>query len=1016
MRHATLVILIISSFLIVPVASGATRIRDAAEKQMQYAQGLLSFGLYYEAAREFERFAKKYPQHEYAGAAAYYRAQSLYEYSSSPRVRKAARVAVAVFHRDYPEHAWSNLGYFLLGEIAMEEAMDLERRLGAAKRNNESTAGLESLFEAACKRAIPAYRKFVELTDLAKFKGNQRALEEMLWRRVTAHYNIAQCLVALKGQTYYEWGKRSGPTQKAVRLDLARKAYQGVMYFGTAGRTEFSDDARLGEAWCLFELRKYSDCRKLLKDNMSPREGRPSFFLECYNLFKSNPHKIDERWVRPLWPDIYYLYARCFFQEGEYEEARGYFERVMNMGGDNPWRPEATRMFDECGKRLAEPVKLATEADAIKAYQVAVTKYLTDRREDAITDFEQIWLGYDKMRTFKYRDQLLYYWGKSLLWVSDDGRLLEAAAVLNYLAKTGHPNTRVKDDADRQVSVVGEANYLEGLSYWRLGEELERGAEKDAIIEASMRAFERLAARNPEHPEAPETLLNVGHFHLGQKEYLKAGYAYRQMVTAYPTHENAGTALLNLCYVYRELGQLNDVVWAASTFEASFPRRPDVVQAIELKGAAWFRMAKEAEKPEEKKALFAKAAAEYGKLRLERYEWLSSIQREEHANTFANALFYGGYAYEQIGDKANALAAYRAFVESAPPDNTHVAEGRHYCGTLYLEEERYADAVEVLRPLAESLTEPDDTSYRGMATLVAALLKLAGAEADAAKKKELTDEAAARAEQFYTVYAATPIHHEPYLTIADAFEAAEHFDQMLTAYTQLRTNQILRTKEKGLTRAGRRKRFSDYAQLLFKAGEACGRAAEALEKQGLETKRFDSAGGELLDEHSDLAKKLAGRGRIPANYVEVNFLIAGMFKRAGEPKKGARALEKIIAVLQETDPRFLEAYLERGNVWLECGYPKRALASYIYIIDWADPDNPARAEYIARSYYQGGVAQFRVEETQEARARAKAMFEALIEKFGESEDKEIRAIVAEGREQIKKIEKLMAGAEGGSGT
>ena len=1012
---------------------GAAEFRDAAAKQYEYAQGLLfTLGIYYEAAIEFGKFVEQYPRHEKAGQAAYFRAKAFYEYGTSAKIRKAARQAVAEFHRDYPDHGWRNLGYFLLGEIAMEEALDLERDIGAAARNEQPTGTLKTRFHAACREAYPNYEKFVELTDLTKYTG--AAQLDLTSRVVTAHYNIAQCHIALKqyeeaikeyrlltereflsygpeeaqfmiGECYFEWGRKLAPNQKREKLEQAKREYKQVMFFGEAGRTEFSDDARLGEAWCLFELRAFSDCRSLLAQNIG-------FFKEIYNAFKHNPNKIDRRWVRSLEPEIYYLYGKCFFEDGKYDEALKYFERVMNIAGDNPWRPEATRMYDECRKRMEAVVKVGTEAEALKAYQVAVNKFLSGRHEEAIEEFERIWLGFPGVRTWNGRDYLLYYWGKSLYFSGDEGRLLEAAAVFNYLAKTGNPQTQVQDQKKRTVSVVGEASYSEGTSYWRLGEEMDKGEEKDAIVEAAILAFERLAARNPEHPEAPETLLNVGHFYLGQKEFVKAGLAYRQMVQAYPQHEDTPTALLNLCHVYNKLGQLGDVIWAGDVFEKYFPQRPDVVRAIELKGAAWFKQAKDAEAPEQEKELYAKAAAEYGKLKLEQFGWLTDVEKEEYANIFANALFFTGYSYEKIGDTANAIANYRVFVASAPRDNAHLNEGRVFCARLYLGDEKYAEAVEVLRPLAEGLEKPEERAHLGMATLVSALLKLAENEQDAAKKKQLTDEATARAKQFYTVYARTPVHHEPFLTIADAFEQAGLFDQMLAAYKALRLNQRMHVAEKGISKEEKRKRLGAYAQLLFTAGDACGRSADTLFSRKADTKTLDTATGDLLTEHLTWAKKLVGEKKIPGNFVEVNFRVAAIYKRAKEPEKAVSALNKILAVVKPIDPDFLRAYYERGNVWLECGNPNRSIASYQYVIDWADPDNPERDKYIALAYFQAGVAHFRVDEIPEA----KASFETLMSKFGDSKDAGIQGVIKKAREQLEAVKRKELEAEGGNET
>jgi len=1023
------------AFLSAPCLARAQSGRDAAQKQYEYAYGLLSLGLYYEAAREFGVFTEQYPTHDKAGTAAYYRAKALYQYGTTPEIRAAARKAVAAFHRDYPGHPAANLGYFLLGEIAMDEALELKREIGVLERDEQPTAELEARFQAACKEAYPHYRRFIETTDLATI-SDARLREDMTWRVVTARHNIAQCLLALErwdeaideyrvlvgdpvftewgrdeaqyliGQAYFEWGKRLKGSLRNDKLAQALDEYKRVMFYGLGlgGRSEFSDDARLGEAWCLYELTRYSDCRKLL-------EASEAFFNQVYDQFKANPNKLDERWVRSLWPEIIYLYGKCLYEDGLFEQAMQRFERVINMGGDNSWKAEATRMYDASAKRVGKQITLATAEDAARAYTVAENKYLAGRHEDAIADFERIWNGFADVRTWSHRDTLLYYWGKSLYASGADGRLLEAAAVFNYLARTGNPRAEVVDDrqpADQQrrVSLVGDASFWEGSSFWRLGEEMDEGKEREAITEAAILAFEQLALRAPEHPKAPERLLNVGHFYLREKQYLRAGQAYRRMVTLYPRHEDAPKALLNLCYVYRELGQLNEVIWAADVFEKNFPNRPDVVAAIDLKGYAWFKRAQAADEPDQEKEFYRNAAAEYGKLRVEAFPSLSELQREEEYGTiFANALFYAAYSYEKTGETARALDSYRLFLERAPHDNTHLAEGRVRAAELQLDEADYAEAVETLRPAADALDEADPAVARGVGTLVAALLKLADTETDPAAKAALRDEALSRAKHFYSVYAATPIHHGSYVTIAEAFKEAELFDAMLEAYTKLMANQRLHFRAEGLTSSEKRTLYVVYTQLLYEAGAACAEAADVLEAREQPTKKFDVAAADFLDEHLRRAKKLVGPGRIPANYVDVHFSIARILKRAGEPEKGAKALEKIAAVVPESDPRFLKAYYERGNVWLESGYPKRSLASYMYVIDWADPDNPERAKYTALSYYQAGIAQFRVADDAEAKAKSKKLFEALISTFGGSEDETIRKIVARGREELAKIER-----------
>ena len=46
---------------------------------------------------------------------------------------------------------------------------------------------------------------------------------------------------------------------------------------------------------------------------------------------------------------------------------------------------------------------------------------------------------------------------------------------------TGVKQNQAQDDKKRTVSVIGEASYSEGISYWRLGQEMQPGAEKDAM-------------------------------------------------------------------------------------------------------------------------------------------------------------------------------------------------------------------------------------------------------------------------------------------------------------------------------------------------------------------------------------------------------------------------------------------------------------------------------------------------------------------------------------------------------
>ena len=78
------------------------------------------------------------------------------------------------------------------------------------------------------------------------------------------------------------------------------------------------------------------------------------------------------------------------------------------------------------------------------------------------------------------------------------------------------------------------------------------------------------------------------------------------------------------------------------------------------------------------------------------------------------------------------------------------------------------------------------------------------------------------------------------------------------------------------------------------------------------------------------------------------------------------------------------------------------------MIDWADPDNPERSKYIALSCYQAGIAQFRLADDAQAKAKSKKLFETLISTFGGSEDETIQRIVARGREELAKVEKELA--------
>ena len=1013
------------------------------DKQLEYANGLMRLGLYCEAALEYGVFVKRFPQDPKAGSAAYWRAYAYYKYSTRSAFRTKAREAIADFQKSYPGHPMFNLGYFLLGEIAMEEALDLEDELGKLKRNKGSAAEIADMqgkFENACRRAYPEYTNFIKNTDLSKYASDRKALDDMTRRVVTAYYNIGQCLRSLGefgdaikvyqllvtkpefadwgrdeaqfmvAQTCFDWAKttKSGETEK---FKQAREEYKHVMFYGygEGGRSEFSDDARLGEAWCLYEIGSTNDCRKLLRDN-------EEFFKQVYDQFKDNPNGVDARWVRSLWPDIYYLYGKTLFKDKQYEDAKGWFERVIGIGGDNPWKAEATRMVDECLAALEKDEKrtIATEEDARKTYELAYNKYLTGQRESAAADFERIWWQFKGVRAWAYRDYLLYYWGKSLYASGDDGRLFEAAAVFDYLSKL-EPRNLVQLDDGQKVSLFTEALYWEGHSNWRLAGAMEEGPQKQAFVEAAILAFEGLAYITPYHPKTAETLLNVGNYHLKNKDYVRAGLAYHKMVTLFPDHPDRPKALVNLCYVYRALDRLDDVLWAASEFEQKYPTLPDVVRIIDLKGNAYFKRARKATDPEQAKAYYVKAAAEYSKLRPEAFTWLSQPQRErEYGKIFANALFYAGFCYEKTGETDNAIEFYRAFVDMAPPSNTFYAEGFARCAQVYFDTGRYTDAVAVARPFVEGLESPQEKAADAVAVLVASLLKLAassatGAEPDAAKATELTDEAVADAQRLYGLYRATPIYHGAYMTVAAAFREAGRFDDMLAAYKALDANQQLHLDRADTSAAEKRNALINYTQLLFEAGSAIADAADALAKQGADTKRFDVAAGDFLGRHLEQAKRILGRGKIPANYVDVYFRIADILKRAGASQEAAKALNKIVAVVPPDQPSFLKAYYERGNVWREGGNPERALASYTYVIVWADNANPAWKTYVALSRYQAGIALYILDK----KDAAKEQFTTLINTFDKEEDTVIQNAVAQARERLKEFAQETPGASGG---
>ncbi|MBN1918597.1 MAG: tetratricopeptide repeat protein [Verrucomicrobia bacterium] len=1040
MRQLTTAILLLT-ICVASTCLSAADLSTPEAKQLTYATGLMRLGLYYEAAEEYGLFVTRFPRDPNAGSAAYYRAYAWYRYSTRSTFRNRARQAVAEFHKNYPNHPRFNLGYFLLGEIAMDEALELEAELNKLKRNNQPTTEVEAKFKKACERALPEYTAFIENTDLAKLasEGNTNRLEDMTRRVVTAYYNIAQCrrglgqfgeavavyrILAARpefadwgrdeaqfmiGQTYLDWARAAGGSS-VERFTKARDEFKNIMFYGTGpgGRSEFSDDAKLGEAWCLYEIGSTNDCRDLLRDN-------EKFFNDTYALFKDNPNGVEARWVRSLWPEIYYLYGKSFFKDRKYEDAKTWFERVMNMGGDNPWKAEATRMLDECLAEIDKDQKrvVATVEDAIKAYDLAYNKYVTGQRESAAADFERIWRQFKGVRTWDHRDKVLYYWGKSLYGSGDDGRLFEAAAVFQYLSKMTDSRVTVPLEDGQNVWVITEALYWEGHSNWRLAEGMDEGRQKDAFIAEAILAFEKLAYIQPYHPKTAETLLNVGHHYLRSKEYVRAGLAYHKMVTLFPSHPDRPKALVNLCYVYRELDRLDDVLWAASEFEQTYPKDPGVVRIIDLKGNAFFKRAKAAQAPEQEQAYYAKAAAEYSKLKPDAFAWLPPLQRErEFGKIFANAMFYAGFSYEKIGQTDKAIEFYQTFVDIAPPGNSFRAEGFARCAQAYYDAGRYADAVAVVRPFAAALNGSgglDPTQDKGgeaVAVLAASLLKLGAAEADAAKAKELVAEAVAEAERLYEVYRTTPIGHQAYMTVAAAFRDAGRFDDMLAAYKALDANQRLHLDRAGASVEDNRRALASYTQLLFEAGGMIADTADELAKKGADTRQFDVTAGDFLARHLEQAKRILGRGKIPANSIEVYFRTASMLKRAGESDKAARALNKIITFAAPDHPDFLKAYYERGNVWREGGNPKRSLASYIYIIDYADKTNAAWKTYAALSRYHAGIALY----TLDRKNAAKEQFTKLIETFAQEEGKDIQNAVTQARERLREIEQETAEA------
>ena len=617
--------------------------------------------------------------------------------------------------------------------------------------------------------------------------------------------------------------------------------YQTSAFAGEAARMLGETYAALGD----FTRAERANERAAALGTASAELSGEVAFQQGYNLYRSGNYATAARQLRQVYQrdprgpragEALFWAAEASFQEGQAGNPAA-FDRAESLFADFLQQFPDHRQQDAARYALAWTVfKRGDYARAASAFErflasyrpgSEIVPYTTDARLRladayfALKRFDEAIAVYQRIEdtTVGGVDYALFQIGQAH---ANAGRTDEALAAYDRLLAQ-YPESPLR----------AQAQYAKGEIAFRQGDYDRAIADYQTVVE-----------EYPGSPVAPKAQYGIGDAHYNQGNLREATVAYRAVLDRYPNSPFVVDALSGVQFALTAQGEehrLDEVV------QRYAEQNPDASVLDELR----FRQ--------------AEGAFQSGNLREAITAFEDFLRSGTDESLLAAANLYIGRAYADLGQPDQAVPYLRRVVERYPAASVR-PDAAARLGALYLDAERYDDALALYRSLGAEAATPElgAEARLGEAEALLGLGRVADAEDLFGAVIETVPD--------------TPLADRAGLGLARALEAQGETDDAIAFYRDLAA-------------------ASDGAA----GAEAVVRLAEALFGQG------DYQAVLALVDQLDVEERFAG---YPDRVAEVLLTRARAFRRLGEPGRADEAYGRVIAAYPET-PAAAEAQRER---------------------------------------------------------------------------------------------------------
>ena len=591
----------------------------------------------------------------------------------------------------------------------------------------------------------------------------------------------------------------------------AEQANERARALGTAS-AELGGEVAFQQGYQAYERGDYAQAARQLQqiyedDPRGPRAGEALFWAAEASFQEGQRGSVAALGrAETLFND----FLRQFPDHRQQDAARYALAWTLFKRGDYARAANAFERFLASYRPDSEIVPYTTDA----RLRLADAYFALKRFDEAVATYQRI-----EDTTIGGADYALFQIGQAQ---ANAGRTEEAVAAYDRLLND-YPES----------SLHAQTLYAKGALAFQQGDYREAIANYQAVID-----------EHPGSPLAPKAQYGIGDALYNQGNLREATAAYRAVLDRYPNSPFVVDALSGVQYALTAQGedhQLDEIV------QRYAEQNPEADVLDELR----FRQ--------------AEGAFQSGNLQEAITAFQEFLRTAEDDELLAAANLYVGRAYADLGQPRDAEPFLRRVVERYPRASVR-AEAAARLGALYLDAERYADALTLYRELGAEAATPE-----------------AGAEARLGEAEALLG--LGRVADAETLFAAvietvpnTALADRAGLGLARALEAQGDVDDAAVFYRELGASDDAAAGAEAVVR---------LAQTLFDQGDYRGVLA-------------------AVDE-LDVEERFAG---YPDRVAEVLLMRARAFRRLGEPGRADEAYGRVIAAYPDT-PAAAEAARER---------------------------------------------------------------------------------------------------------